>query len=106
MALRNLIEKLEDKFPDDTEHPIMKFIVEYTAEEAKKYDDNKSKGEIHWGKFKGYTPKELSLTDKGKDYLGWCLSQTWLTDDKFGAFIAECNKLGIKKKVVKRVPLN
>ena len=52
------------------------------------------------------TPKELSITEKGKDYLAWCLSQTWMTDDKFGSFIAECSKLGIKKKIINRAPLN
>ena len=29
-----------------------------------------------------------------------------MTEDKFGSIIAECNKLGIKKKAIKRVPLN
>ena len=85
---------------------IMTFITEYADEEAKKYEQNKTNNAINFGKYKGYTPKELSLTEKGKDYLAWCLSQTWMTDDKFGSFIAECSKLGIKKKIIKRAPLN
>ena len=110
MALRALIQKLEEKFPTETlsadASTIMTFITEYADEEAKKYEQNKANNAITWGKYKGYTPKELSLTEKGKDYLAWCLSQTWMTDDKFGSFIAECSKLGIKKKIIKRVPLN
>ena len=110
MALRALIQKLEEKFPTETvsadASAIMTFITEYADEEAKKYEQNKTNNAINFGKYKGYTPKELSLTEKGKDYLHWMLSQTWMTEDKFGSIIAECNKLGIKKKTIKRVPLN
>jgi hypothetical protein len=81
------------------------FIDEYLENEKKQYDANKQNGKITFGKYKGYSVKELALTDKGKDYLQWLMAQTFFTEDKFPDLHKELKDLKIKKKKTKLAPL-
>jgi hypothetical protein len=98
-----LLEKFKD-FEIDHED-INEFLNQYMEEQQKSYQKSKENREISWGKYKNYTVKQLSLTDIGKQYLLWSLQQNWMTEDKFGWFIDDCKAVGIKKKAVKRAPL-
>lgn len=112
MALKRLRQSILDEFPtvdqegDSTSTvTLMAFIDSYIDKEEAEYKKNKENNLITWGKYKGYSVKELALTDKGKSYLEWTLSQTWVSPDKFGWFIDECKALKIVKKNSRRTPL-
>ena len=81
------------------------FIDEYMDNERKEYESNKSNGRITFGKYKGYSVKELALTEKGKDYLQWLMAQTFFTEDKFQDLHKELKELKIKKKKTKLASL-
>lgn len=81
------------------------FIDEYMENERKEYDNNKCNGKITFGKYKGYSVKELALTEKGKDYLQWLMSQEFFSDQKFPDLHKELRELKIKKKKTKLAPL-
>ena len=81
------------------------FIDEYMQNEKKEYENNKQNGKLTFGKYRGYSIKELSLTTKGKDYLQWLLAQTFFTEDKFPDLHKELKELKIKKKSTKLTPL-
>jgi hypothetical protein len=81
------------------------FIDEYMENEKKEYDSNKQNGKLTFGKYRGYSIKELSLTQKGKEYLEWLMSQTFFTEDKFSDLHKELKELKIKKKKTKLAPL-
>lgn len=100
MALNKLLEAIRTDFifEDNTPENLMIFIEDYAEKEQKQYKKNKENNLITWGKFRGYSVKELSLTEKSRDYLSWTLSQSWVTPDKFGWFIDECTKYKIPKK--------
>ena len=85
---------------------IMDFIDEYIEGEHAKYENNKQNNALTFGKWKGFTVKELSANDKGKSYLEWLLTQTWFSPDKFSSLHYEIKSLGIKKKPTKRATLN
>ena len=107
MSLIKFKNSLIEAFPDiavDNEE-IYNFVEKYMEEQQKSYQKSKENREISWGKYKNYTVKQLSLTDIGKQYLLWSLQQNWMTEDKFGWFIDDCKAVGIKKKAVKRAPL-
>ena len=107
MSLIKFKTSLLEAFPDiavDNEE-IYNFVEKYMEEQQKSYQKSKENREISWGKYKNYTVKQLSLTDIGKQYLSWSLQQNWMTEDKFGWFIDDCKAVGIKKKAVKRAPL-
>ena len=107
MSLIKFKNSLIEAFPDiavDNEE-IYNFVEKYMEEQQKSYQKSKENREISWGKYKNYTVKQLSLTDIGKQYLSWSLQQNWMTEDKFGWFIDDCKAVGIKKKAVKRAPL-
>ncbi len=81
------------------------FIDEYMENEKKEYNNNKQNGKLTFGKYRGYSVKELALTEKGKEYLQWLLAQTFFTVDKFPDLHKELNDLKIKKKKTKLTPL-
>lgn len=104
MSLVKFQIAIDEKFPT---MPVeyKQFIQEYIETEQKAYDNNKSNGKITFGKYKGYSVKELSLTVKGKEYLQWLMAQTFFTEDKFRDLYKELNELKIKKKATKLAPL-
>ena len=55
------------------------------SEQTKQYKKNVQDGKISFGKYKGFSVKELSGLEKGLDYLGWLLKQQWFSEDKFGS---------------------
>jgi len=81
------------------------FIDEYLENEKKEYNNNKQNGKLTFGKYRGYSIKELALTQKGKEYLEWLMSQTFFTEDKFSDLHKELKELKIKKKKSKLTPL-
>jgi len=105
MSLAKFQTALYAEFPELNQE-IIKFVEDYIDAEKATYNKNKENKALQFGKYKGYTVKELSLTQKGKDYLQWLLAQTWLTEEKFPDVYNECKALGIKKKLVKKADLN
>ena len=112
MALNKLKDAILDEFPtvDQDNNTVsgvllFQFIEKYCEEDRKQYETNKANKALTFGKWKGFTCKELSMTEKGKDYLGWLLSQKWCSEDKFGYIHEECKELNIKKKVTRRAKL-
>ena len=83
----------------------MAFIEDYSKKESEQYRKNKENKALTFGKWKGFTVKELSVSDKGKAYLEWLLSQTWCSEDKFGYIHDECKLLKITKKITKKETL-
>ena len=107
MSLNKFKTALLEAFPDIAveNEEIYNFMETYIEKEQQSYQKSKENREITWGKYKNYTVKQLSLTEIGKQYLAWSLQQNWMTEDKFSWFIEDCKAVGIKKKAVKRAPL-
>ena len=108
-AIKQLRETLVEKMivnPDISVSGIMDSIDEFITEQDNQYQKNKDNKALTFGKWKGFTIKELSVSDKGKSYLEWLLSQQWCDEQKFGYIHEECKALNIKKKVQKRPVLN
>ena len=107
MALRKLKESIIEEFPtidqeghNVTADALLLFIDEYISIDQKQYEKNKANKALTFGKWKGFTVKELSVSEKGNSYLEWLLSQTWCDESKFGYIHEECKALNIKKKTV------
>lgn len=79
-------------------------IDDFSEEESKKYRENKEAGKLTWGKYKGYSVKELNMTEKGKDYLRWMIGQDWVKQNK-PHIVEQIKELGIKPKKFTRTPL-
>ena len=109
MALNKLISAINQDFDleSSSASELLNFIENYAEKDREQYQKNKENKALTFGKYKGYTVKELSLTMKGKDYLGWLLGQTWCTEDKFAYIHDECTKYKIsKKKSMQKTPLD
>ena len=100
-----LLDKLEEDNTINTITEVTEFIDQYIEEEDEKYRKNKKNKALTFGRWKGFTVKELSVSDKGKSYLEWLLTQQWFSEDKFADIHEECKTLGIKKKITKRACL-
>ena len=88
MSLQKLLTHLQeivDNKPKTTVDDLMDTIKEYILEQNKQYKKNVQDGKISFGKYKGFSVKELSGLEKGLDYLGWLLKQQWFSEDKFGS---------------------
>ena len=98
--MNRLIESINQDFDldDKTASELLDFITVFVEKDREQYKKNKENKALTFGKYKGYTVKELSLTMKGKDYLGWLLNQTWCTEDKFTTIHEECATYNIVKK--------
>jgi hypothetical protein len=107
MALRALIESINVDFEieDKSASELFDFIETYAQKEQEAYQKNKKNKALTFGRWKGFTIKELSVSDKGKSYLEWLLAQQWCSEDKFEFIHEECKALGIKKKPLKRAIL-
>ena len=99
--LQKLQDAIHTKYPDLTKvnsADLVHFIEEYTEQEKEEYKKLKSNKALTFGKHKGFTVAQINATEKGADYLGWLLSQSWLTEDKFAGLINDIKALGIKKR--------
>jgi hypothetical protein len=108
-AIKQLQTNLHEKMiinPDMSTENILDFIDEFITEQDDQYRKNKENKALSFGKWKGFTIKELSVSDKGKSYLEWLLSQQWCSEDKFGYIHEECRLLNIKKKIQRKAVLN
>ena len=88
MSLQKLLTHLQETVaikPKTTVDDLMDNIKEYILEQNKEYKKNVKDGKISFGKYKGFSVKELSGLEKGLDYLGWLLKQQWFSEDKFGS---------------------
>ena len=81
--LRDLLVEAIDEKAGMSSMDIIDYVDGYIAEEQKKYDINKANKALTFGKYKGFTVKELSSTPKGRDYLSWLRRQQWCTPQKF-----------------------
>lgn len=101
----SLNEKLNTSKDEMSKDDLISWIKAYIEKEQESYSKNKENKALTFGKYKGYTVKELSLTPKGKDYIQWLLNQQWFTEDKFSSLYEEIKALNIKKKPVKKATL-
>lgn len=100
MSLQKLIDHLDVKFFDLSKHSaadLYQGILDYKAKQDQEYKKLKTENKITFGKYKGFSIKELTSTLKGKDYCRWLLKQEWFTE-KFTDLIEEMERFGIKKK--------
>lgn len=104
MSLQKLLDHLQSRFSRDelplskaTGSEVFDAIVEYKKIQDEQYKKLKSEGKITFGKYKGYTVKEMCRTVKGKEYLSWLLTQSWF-QEKFTDLVEVIKKEGIKKK--------
>ena len=102
-VIQDLVEFLTEKMPT-TFDEVKVLIQEFEVQEQAKYTDMKKDNKLTFGKYRGYTPKELALTEKGKEYLSWLLTQDWVLE-KRESLVVQIKELGIKKKSLKRTPL-
>ena len=107
MSLVKFKIALLEAFPDfQTDYDqIYIFVETYIDDQQKEFKQNKSDGKLQFGKYKGYKRSELALTSKGSEYIQWLTQQSWFNEEKYPNEFAELKKLGIKKKAVKRAPL-
>ena len=105
MALVRFRDNLLEQMPDINQtEGVFKFLQEYIEKEQKEYKNNKKDNKLSFGKFSGYTIKEVASSEKGKSYLEWLMAQSWFTPDKFQEHYDELKRLKITKKV--RQPLD
>lgn len=100
MSLQKLIAHLDEKFFDLSKHSaadLYQEILDYKKTQDEQYKKLKTENKITFGKYKGFSVKELTSTLKGKDYCRWLLKQDWFCE-KFTDLIEEMEKYGIKKK--------
>lgn len=102
-VLEDLKAYLLEKDPD-VYGRVHTMIDDFSEEESKKYRENKEAGKLTWGKYKGYSVKELNMTEKGKDYLRWMIGQDWVKQNK-PHIVEQIKELGIKPKKFTRTPL-
>ena len=88
----------------DADNPVFAHIDAFAENEEKKYEALRKDKKLSFGRYRGYTVKELSVSEKGREYLGWLVSQTWFIQ-KNQHLVDEINELGIKPKKYKRTPL-
>ena len=107
MSLNKFKIALLEKFPDFKveNEEIYNFVETYIADQQREFKQNKSGNKLSFGKYVGYSISELALTSKGYEYIQWLTQQAWFNEEKYPNEFAELKKLGIKKKSVKRTPL-
>jgi hypothetical protein len=101
MKIKKLIsEKFEERTPD--QQLILDYIDELIIEQNLEFKSNKSSGKITFGKYKGYTIKEVLKTpdNKGLHYIQWLMIQSWFSEDKFEDLYKQIKDAKIKKKVL------
>jgi hypothetical protein len=86
-AITKMMEEMEAVHPTAKMGKPAKVIVEwikaYAEAKSAEYNDNKDKGNITFGKYKGQSVEQVANLEKGLDYLGWVSRQTWMAEDKF-----------------------
>ncbi len=104
-AITKFTEAFFEKFPDINDEQ-KAWATNYIEEDSKAYNALKDTGKVTFGKYKGYSIAELNQAPKGAEYISWLLNQTWFEESKFPALFADIKRLNIKKKPVKKAPLN
>ena len=97
MSLNKFKIALLEKFPDlkVENEEIYNFVETYIADQQREFKQNKSGNKLSFGKYVRYSISELALTDKGKSYLEWLVSQTFFTVEKFPEYYDEIKRLKI-----------
>ena len=84
---------------------VFRLIDEFADMEEKRYAMLRKDKKLTFGKYRGYTVKELALTEIGTTYCSWLLGQTWFVE-KNSHLVDEIKELGIKAAKFKRTPLS
>ena len=97
MSLTKMIEDLEavhtyDGLADPA-RTIVDWLRNYVNEKTKEFKVNRESGKLTFGKYKGQTVGQVANLDKGLDYLGWILKQTWFSSDKFPSLHAQIKEV-------------
>ena len=99
MSLAKLQEGL-NKFSDtDSGRDVLEYVNDFIAEQQKQYKDNKESRCLTFGKWKGFSMKEMADDDKGRSYIQWLIKQTWFTEDKFEDLFDDMRTHGLLKKI-------
>jgi len=84
-----MMEELEAVHPTSKMTKPTKVIIDwikaYAEAKTVEYNDNKDKGLITFGRYKGQSVEAVMGLDKGTEYLQWVQKQSWFTQDKFSA---------------------
>lgn len=98
MSLAKLQEGLTRFTENDKAGDILTYVNEFINEQQKQYTINKDNDCLTFGKWKGFTIKEMSTNEKGKQYVGWLLTQPWFTEDKFSNLFEDMRHNNLLKK--------
>ena len=86
-AITRMLEQMEITHPvakmTRPAKTIHEWIKAYAEKESAEYANNKDKGLISFGKYKGQSVEAVMGLDKGAEYLLWVQKQSWFTEDKF-----------------------
>jgi uncharacterized protein (DUF3820 family) len=99
MSIQKLIDHIDIKFFDLSKYSaadLYQGILDYKTEQDEQYKKLKTENKVTFGKYRGFSIRELTSTLKGKEYCRWLLKQDWFTE-KFTDLIEEMEKYGIKK---------
>ena len=105
MSLIMFKEQLLTHIPLDTMTTEQMVIVDYLDtqinEQKAEYKLNKDSNKMTFGRYSGYTIKEIVKcpSGKGTGYLEWLLCQSFFTEDKYPDLFTQLKECKIKKKV-------
>ena len=107
MSLNKLISAINQDFDleNKSASELLDFITVYAEKDREQYQKNKQNRAIHFGKWKGFTIKELSVSDKGRSYVEWLLTQQWFEESKYPDLFEDIKACNIKKKNFRRAVL-
>ena len=95
MALQKLKVSITDFIvdnPDAEKQDLLNHIFQYIDADYKTYQSNKANDLLTFGKYKSHSVAQILELPKGRDYLKWLLSQTWMTEDKFEYIFRACRE--------------
>ena len=99
MSLTKLQEGLKKFTDDDKAIDIISYVNDFIDEQTAQYKQNKENNCLTFGKWKGFTMKEMAANEKGKSYIKWLLAQTWFSEDKFEDLFNDMRQCGLLKKI-------
>ena len=105
MSLTKFRELLVEHFKVETASAegmiILEFLDKQIVEQKAEYKLNKDTGRISFGKYKGFTIKDVLKcpSGKGESYLQWLMNQSWFVDEKYPDLYQQIKDCKIKKKV-------
>ena len=96
-----LVEQLKEQMVSADGVLILEFLDKQIVEQKAEYKLNKDTGRISFGKYKGFTIKDVLKcpSGKGESYIQWLMNQSWFVDDKYPDLYQQIKDCKIKKKL-------